>query len=164
MKHEEGKPTKIETIDCSVDVVMETSMGEMGLGDQMVVDETMQARLKSFKEACMRQYLEDEEGLEEVDYVSDDDAINKDEEEEDCPTIVLAKEVKARLRKPWRLTLIIKVLGCIVGYNYFLMRIRSMWKPKAPMELVAIENDFFLFNSISWMIISLQSMRGVGWS
>lgn len=43
---------------------------------------------------------------------SDDDELPIPEEEDDlCPTIVLTREEKARLRKPWKQALIIKLLG-----------------------------------------------------
>lgn len=102
------------------------------------------ARPISFKEACMSKPQGMEEDMTVADYTSDDDAIIQEEEEEDCPTIALTREEKARLRQSWRLTLIIKVLGRKVGYVYLLRHIRSMWKSKAPMELVAIDHDYFL--------------------
>lgn len=40
--------------------------------------------------------------------------------------------------------LIIKLLGRSIGYNYLLRRLRSLWKPKGIMELVALDNEFFL--------------------
>lgn len=82
--------------------------------------------------------------------VSDDDEAEQEDGESDCPVIKLTKEEKLRMRKPWRNTLIIKVLGRSVGYNYLLRRLRTMWKPKAQMDLVAIQNGYHIvrFSSV----------------
>lgn len=44
----------------------------------------------------------------------------------------------------WRQTLIVKMMGRTVGYNYLLRRIRKIWRPKSHVELVALDNDNFL--------------------
>lgn len=82
--------------------------------------------------------------------VSDDD--EKDRVEDvDCPTIYLSKLEKADLRRPWRQSLIIKVLGRGIGFTYMLNRIKSLWKPKAEIQMIAIENDYFLVKFASRM-------------
>lgn len=48
------------------------------------------------------------------------------------------------MRRTWRNTLIIKVLGRSVGYNYLLKRLRTISKPKASMDLAAIQNGYHL--------------------
>ncbi|XP_038687586.1 uncharacterized protein LOC119986972 [Tripterygium wilfordii] len=79
------------------------------------------------------------------DSVSDDEEEAMEEEEEtDCPVIRVSKKEKRRLRSPWRQTLIIKILGRSIGYNFLLRKINNLWRPKAFMELVAIGNDYFL--------------------
>ena len=87
------------------------------------------------------------EGFINVDdesFISDDEEMCEEEKEEDCPTIRLSKMEKARLRSPWRQTLIVKVLGRTVGYAYLLRRIKALWHPKSLIDLVAIDNDYFL--------------------
>lgn len=81
----------------------------------------------------------------EMDAVSDDEE-NEVRNEDDviCPVIKLTKEDKKWLRGLWKQTLIIKVMGRKVGYAYLLRRIIALWKPKGRMELVALENDYFL--------------------
>ena len=56
-----------------------------------------------------------------------DDEISEDEEgdmdsEDDihCPTVRVTKEEKRRYRKPWRLSLIIKLMGRRIGYRTLL--------------------------------------------
>ncbi|XP_031121135.1 uncharacterized protein LOC116024380 [Ipomoea triloba] len=59
-------------------------------------------------------------------------------------TIRLSAKEKERIREPWRQTLIIKVMGRRVGYAYLLRWLISMWRPKGRMELIALDNDYFL--------------------
>lgn len=67
----------------------------------------------------------------------------------DCPLIKVSKEEKVRIRKQFKRSLIIKVLGRKVGYTYLLKRLSTIWHPKAKMELTSMANDYFLvkFNS-----------------
>lgn len=97
--------------------------------------------------------LEEENTAEktEIDLVSDDENEDNDRDDEvDCPAITLTKEEKVRLRKPWEQSLIIKVMGRRVGYAYLLRRLNTIWHPKSRMELIALDNDYFLvkFNSV----------------
>lgn len=81
----------------------------------------------------------------EMDALSDDEEEdNEKEEDRTCPTITLTREDKLKLQTPWKHTLIIKIWGRQVGYAYLLCRITSIWKPKAKMELIAMENDYYL--------------------
>lgn len=81
---------------------------------------------------------------EEEEPASDDDELPQKEDEKDCPTITLTKKEKERLRKPWRRTLIIKLWGRSVGYNYLLRRLQAIWRPKAQMNLIGLDNGYFL--------------------
>ncbi|XP_073273316.1 uncharacterized protein [Primulina huaijiensis] len=35
-------------------------------------------------------------------------------------------------------------MGRSIGYNYIFRRIEALWKPKAPIDLVALDNDYFI--------------------
>ncbi|XP_019186575.1 PREDICTED: uncharacterized protein LOC109181278 [Ipomoea nil] len=75
----------------------------------------------------------------------DADEISDDEDDDPlCPTIRLTKAEVAAIRAPWRKALIIKVMGRKVGYAYLLRRLTSMWKLKGSLDLIAIDNDYFL--------------------
>ncbi|XP_019151931.1 PREDICTED: uncharacterized protein LOC109148649 [Ipomoea nil] len=69
-----------------------------------------------------------------------------DEEDDDplCPTIRLSKAEIRQIRAPWRLAIIVKGMGRSIGYTYLLRRLTSMWKPKGKMELIAIDNGYFI--------------------
>ena len=49
-----------------------------------------------------------------------------------------------RIRLPWKKTLIIKLLGRSIGYNLLIRKINDLWRPKASIALVALDNGFFL--------------------
>ncbi|XP_019161966.1 PREDICTED: uncharacterized protein LOC109158503 [Ipomoea nil] len=73
------------------------------------------------------------------------DEISDDENDDPlCPTIRLTKKEVEEIRASRRKTLIIKVMGRSVGYAYLLRRHVTMWKPKGSMDLIAIDNDYFL--------------------
>lgn len=88
----------------------------------------------------------------DLDMMSDDE---KDDleivETVDCPLIKVSKDDKVRIRKQFKQSLIIKVLGRKVGYTYLLRRLNTIWHPKSKMELTSMANDYFLvkFNSMT---------------
>lgn len=61
-----------------------------------------------------------------------------------CPVIPVTREEKERLRRPWHLTLIIKLLGKKVNYSYLQQRLLKMCKPNASFYLIALDQDYFL--------------------
>ena len=74
----------------------------------------------------------------------------------------VSKREKARLHRPWRQTLIIKLMGRLVGYSYLARSLKTLWKPKSPMEIVAIDNVYFLAKFEYVEDYNLQSTRGFG--
>lgn len=127
--------------------------GDVAMADQAVGREDHEAR-QGPTAASRRSFLETLVGINNwgkvpenavtEEPVSEDEKETPEEDDEDCPVISLSKEEKARLRSPWKQTLILKVWGRTVNYNYLLRRLRSLWHPKASMELIAIENDHYL--------------------
>ncbi|XVE49009.1 hypothetical protein DITRI_Ditri01bG0047500 [Diplodiscus trichospermus] len=91
------------------------------------------------RDGGVRSDFQDDDG-----FISEDNIDGEEEEDKECPIIMVSKKEKARLRRPWRQTLIVKVLGRSIGYNYLLRRIKALWMPKAQIELVAIDNDYFI--------------------
>ena len=88
--------------------------------------------------------------LEEGDELYTDDDEEDDVEEEmdaECPSISLTKKENERIRRTWKRTLIIKLLGRNIGYHLLLKKINELWKPKASVNLVAVDNGFFWHNS-----------------
>ncbi|XP_031131691.1 uncharacterized protein LOC116033077 [Ipomoea triloba] len=61
-----------------------------------------------------------------------------------CPRIPVTKEEKERLRRPWRRSLILRVLGRKVSYSYLLQRLQKMWISEANFDLIALDQDYFV--------------------
>ncbi|XVF38986.1 hypothetical protein REPUB_Repub20aG0150000 [Reevesia pubescens] len=76
------------------------------------------------------------------DYDSDDDFMEDIIEE---PCILLSKAEKQRIRSLWRNTLIVKLLGRSIGYNYLCNRVKKMWPLVGDFQAVDIENGFYCF-------------------
>ena len=80
------------------------------------------------------------------DWLLDDEEDELEEDEDPCYLkLWLLKEEKGRIRKPWRQTLIIKLLGRSIGYKTLFQRITSLWKPKAVINLVVMDNEFLFY-------------------
>ncbi|XP_019183349.1 PREDICTED: uncharacterized protein LOC109178208 [Ipomoea nil] len=90
-------------------------------------------------------HVSQEEWCDESSDDDDQDDIS-DEEDEDplCPTIRLSRAEIEQIRAPWRKAIIVKVMGRSIGYAYLLRRLNSMWKPKGKMDLIAIDNGYFI--------------------
>lgn len=80
----------------------------------------------------------------EEELISDEESMDQDKANPNCPVIPVTKEEKTHLRCPWRRTLIIRVLGRKVAYSYLLQRLQKMWKPEVSFDLSAINQDYFL--------------------
>ena len=72
---------------------------------------------------------EDEEGNSE----EDEEQTLEEDQDQDCPIIHVSKEEKRRVRKPWKKTLIIKLLGCNICFHFLQMKLKEKWKPKSPL-------------------------------
>lgn len=74
---------------------------------------------------------------------SDDDMCDK---EDDNPwlNIGTSKEEKKTARKPWKLSVIIKFVGKMIGYQYLFHRLQLLWRPQGTMSLIDLPNGFFI--------------------
>lgn len=179
MGQDHGNQYDQEGRGCDMEFVMETPLEQImenGEGDERANEvggswkyDEWEARNQSRNQnpwnnkVSFREVLtgkEDDGKMREEDYVSDDDAYDVKDDNVDCPIISLTKEEKARIRKPWRQTLIIKVLGRTVGYTYLLKWLKTIWRPKAAMELVSMENDYHLVRFASVMDYEFAKLQG----
>lgn len=80
----------------------------------------------------------DEEGeISEDGYDSEDDVLD---EEIDGPCILLTKEEKRRIRRPWGKTLIIKLLGKTISYTYLCNRLKQLWSLTGSIQVIDLDN------------------------
>ncbi|XP_021738160.1 uncharacterized protein LOC110704649 [Chenopodium quinoa] len=92
----------------------------------------------------------DMEGLDDDDVSDDDIPLDCDSEDEDCPTILLTKEGKRRLRAPWRNALIIKLFDKRMSYAILVKRLRLKWQLKGDIALTDVGHDYYVvrFNNM----------------
>lgn len=76
------------------------------------------------------------------DYISDDDVIQEGEDES-WFSIGMTREQKIEGRRPWRGSLIVKLIGRSIGYHKFLRRIQAMWRTQD--DLLPIDLGFKFF-------------------
>lgn len=60
------------------------------------------------------------------------------------PSICFSEQVKEKLYRPWRNSIIIKFVGRAHTYNFVLARLKQRWQLKGPMQLIDLSNDFFI--------------------
>lgn len=95
------------------------------------------ARGVNTNEQCSQEE-EDEEGN-----TSDDDLV----EEGDGVSwfgMGMTKMEKMEARRPWRNSLIIKLVGRSIGYQFLWRRIQAMWKTQGEPMLIDLSNNFFI--------------------
>lgn len=71
---------------------------------------------------------------------------NEFEEEEEGPWFSMGttKKEKMEARKPWGLSLIIKLVWRSIGYKFLLRPLQSMWRTQHIFTLIGLSNDFFI--------------------
>ncbi|KAJ1418752.1 Ribonuclease H-like superfamily [Sesbania bispinosa] len=82
----------------------------------------------------------------------DEDSEDEDEIDEEllsswdpgCPIVKISKEEKKSICIPWKRSVIIKVLGKRVGYKMLQNRLYKLWHPSSSMEIIDLENEYFL--------------------
>ncbi|KAJ4827037.1 hypothetical protein Tsubulata_016312 [Turnera subulata] len=77
----------------------------------------------------------------EVDYEDGDVTVTVVDGEE---IVELSDAFKARLEKPWKFAVVVKLLGRTIGYRALHLRIQSLWKPTGPFKIIDMENNYFV--------------------
>ncbi|KAJ1391938.1 hypothetical protein SESBI_36197 [Sesbania bispinosa] len=114
----------VETED-DVSVVMETATELMGENRSSMNDESM-----SGSEDCGN-----EEGHEEDSSPAGDPK---------CPIVKVTKEERKLACQPWKNSVIVKLLGKRIGLKFLTVRLLKLWNPMGEMEVIDLENDYFL--------------------
>lgn len=90
----------------------------------------------------MTQLMEQEE---EEDDVSDDDTAPENIlTDEHCPAILLSKEEKIQIRKPWKNTLVMKMFDGNVGYMGLMRKLGKKYNLRGEMSLTDIGHKLFI--------------------
>lgn len=104
----------VESSLVSVDMVMEMSVINQGLGKEGMVDPNADAAVvfsskTSFRDSLLGYQANDVNKESHEEIVSDDEDLDEDGDAE-CPVIHVSRDEKCMLRQSWRQTLIIKVM------------------------------------------------------
>uniref|UniRef100_A0A2C9VM25 DUF4283 domain-containing protein n=1 Tax=Manihot esculenta TaxID=3983 RepID=A0A2C9VM25_MANES len=84
----------------------------------------------SFKDTLLNQHMGARDTCFDDDAMSEASCESDDEGDATCPRVKITPEEKNRLRQPWRNSLILKLLGRLIGYSYF--------------NVIALDNGYFL--------------------
>ncbi|KAE8710075.1 hypothetical protein F3Y22_tig00110328pilonHSYRG01226 [Hibiscus syriacus] len=60
------------------------------------------------------------------------------------PTIRFSEKVHDQIDKNMRNVIIVRLLGRMIGYKALLNRIKALWKPIGEIQLIDLENNYFL--------------------
>ena len=82
--------------------------------------------------------------LDEDDTSDDDNAPEEYLNNEQCPAILLTKEEKSAMRKPWKQALIIKMFHGKIGYMGLMRKLRRKWSLKGDLTLTDIGFQFYI--------------------
>lgn len=66
------------------------------------------------------------------------------EDDEEWFGIGMTREEKIKVRRPWRNSLIIKLISKSIGYHYLWRRIQAMWRIEDEPQLIDLGYDFFI--------------------
>lgn len=96
------------------------------------------------------------------DSKASDDDLSDDEVEGPLFSMGITMQDKIIARKPWRTSLIIKLIGRKIGYQFLLRRLQSMWRIQSPFALIDLPNDFFIIRFTSKEEYSAALLSGDG--
>lgn len=115
-------------------------------GEGKTSDPDPAGRGKSYRDTVMGDSMDSQTSQEEEDEegnTSDDDEIL----EGDKTTwfgMGMTKQEKIAARRPWRSSLIIKLVGRSIGYHYLSRRIQTMWRTQTEPTLIDLSNNFYV--------------------
>ncbi|KAL7173639.1 hypothetical protein ACSBR2_032988 [Camellia fascicularis] len=150
------KETIVDNDDTILDRPITKAQTEPPEGKSVLADgKSRSTPFKSFKAALVDRRLNERPFDEDLDTLSMDDdferegkEIKEDEvpeiESQGMPCISLPKNLLAKIRRPWRNCLIIKLMGKKVGYRLLLFKIKKLWDLQGDFEAIDLDAGFFL--------------------
>ncbi|KAJ1403340.1 Zinc finger, CCHC-type [Sesbania bispinosa] len=67
-----------------------------------------------------------------------------------CPTVRLTKSERIGACIPWKRAIIVKLLGKSVSLRFLQGRLQKLWQPAGRMEVIDIDNDYFVVRFMDW--------------
>lgn len=107
-------------------------------------------------------------GLEEEGMA--EDAAAEDQEEQDrrkilVPMARVTREEIQEACQPWKQSLIVKLMGKRLGLPFLKARLTKLWEPRSAMEMIDLNNDYFLirFGDLADVVHILEGAYGWFW-
>ncbi|KAI9121220.1 hypothetical protein K1719_008253 [Acacia pycnantha] len=85
-------------------------------------------------------------GEESLKVLNVSDGISVDFSNPLCPKFTFEEKEKERLLKPFKRTLVVKLLGRQPSYGFMVNKLRQIWERKGNIDIFDLENDFYLIN------------------
>lgn len=60
------------------------------------------------------------------------------------PSITFSARIQEKLIQPWKISIVVKLLGRNIGYKALCARLASMWKHFMGYSVIDLENNYFL--------------------
>ncbi|KAF7804220.1 putative ribonuclease H protein At1g65750 family [Senna tora] len=103
----------------------------------------------------------EEDGHSETEDSSSEDMEEDDEDLEDedlCPKLNIDQEEYDQWCQPWKLTLLVRLLGKRIGVGFMINRLEKLWKKNGAVTTIDLENGFFAvsFTSQDDYLVALQ--------
>ena len=93
----------------------------------------------SFRDSLMKDEMN--EGVDDLDIADEDVIIETD----GCiPSIVFSQKMQEQLVRPWKNTMIVKLLGRSIGYRSLCTKLESLWRVERGFTVIDLENDYYL--------------------
>ncbi|KAJ1401829.1 hypothetical protein SESBI_28459 [Sesbania bispinosa] len=153
-KHKvDAEPSNSSVVECNGSV---PQLGNQTVLFPTTIDIGMERKTISYKDICLgvnghNICEEDMELFEfEVAQQGDGPGAKGDGDNNDflgdplCPVVKLTELEIESIRIPWKHSLLVKLLGKRMGLRYFHARLLKMWRPKGNMEVIDIDNDYFI--------------------
>lgn len=118
----------------------------------------------SYKDICqesdpLRDCLRSDSDMESLDFSDEEDEAMTGEADlpEDSkmvkllrPRVTITKDERREACKPWRKSIIVKLLGRRLSLRYLRTRLNKLWKLAGLMDFIDLENDYFIIQFSKW--------------
>ncbi|KAI9126247.1 hypothetical protein K1719_002668 [Acacia pycnantha] len=151
-----SKKLKNETNLCKEDEWPSLSSTVQKQWEKGILGTSFAEKLQGIKQNEVVPKTQDEGLLFTNGAVSDDDPIESDgedseplcviskEENRNFPTFEFSEKMKKRLYKPWKQSVIVKLLGRNIGYKILLSILQKLWAKRGVISLINLGNSFFV--------------------
>ncbi|KAI9079593.1 hypothetical protein K1719_038420 [Acacia pycnantha] len=105
--------------------------------------------LSDYVENLSEDEVETEDYGSETDFakvLNPSDGVSVDYTNPLCPKFNFEEKEKERLLKPFRRTLVVKLMGRQPSFGFMMKKLKQIWERKGMIDIFDLENDFYLVN------------------